>query len=65
MNVVNIGDLVFTLIFILLVILFFVSLTVFVRRLSVTQRKSVENNIKVEQKLDRIIELLEQDKTNK
>ncbi|WP_194841131.1 DUF4083 family protein [Sporosarcina cascadiensis] len=62
---VNIGDIVFTTIFILLIILFFVSLTVFIRRLSVTQRKRAENNVKVERKLDRIIELLEQDKSNK
>ncbi|WP_245698250.1 DUF4083 family protein [Sporosarcina ureilytica] len=33
--------------------------------MSVTQRERAENNVKVEQKLDRIIELLEQDKTNK
>lgn len=65
MNAVNMGDIVVTMIFILLVILFFVSLTLFIRRLSVTQRKKAENNIKMEQKLDRIIELLEQDKTNK
>lgn len=65
MNAVNMGDVVVTIIFILLIILFFVSLTLFIRRLSVTQRKKAENNIKVEQKLDRIIELLEQDKTNK
>lgn len=62
---VNIGDIVFTTIFILLIILFFVSLTVFIRRLSVTHRKRAENNVKVERKLDRIIELLEQDKSNK
>ncbi|MCM3743230.1 DUF4083 domain-containing protein [Sporosarcina luteola] len=62
---VNIGDIVSTTIFILLIILFFVSFTVFIRRLSVTQRKKAENNLKMEQKLDRIIELLEQDKTNK
>lgn len=65
MSAVNIGDIVATIIFILLIILFFVSLTLFIRRLAVTQRKKAENNMKFEQKLDRIIELLEQDKTNK
>ncbi|WP_262175077.1 DUF4083 domain-containing protein [Saccharococcus sp. Marseille-Q5394] len=62
---VNIGDIISTTIFILLIILFFVSFTVFIRRLSFTQRNKADNNIKVEQKLDRIIELLEQDKTIK
>lgn len=62
---VNIGDIVFTTIFILLIILFFVSFIVFIKRLSVTQRKRAEKTTKMEQKLDRIIELLEQDKTNK
>lgn len=61
---VNVGDIVFTTIFIL-IILFFVSFTLFIRRLLVTQRKSAENNRRVEQKLDRIIELLEQDKMDK
>jgi len=65
MDAVNVGDIIFQLIFILLIILFFVSLTLFIRRMSVTQRKRAENNTKVEQKLDRIIELLEQDKLNK
>lgn len=65
MDVVNVGDIIFQIIFILLIILFFVSLTLFVRRMSITQRKRAENNMKVEQKLDRIIELLEQDRPNK
>lgn len=33
--------------------------------LLITQRKGAENNSRVEQKLDRIIELLEQEKLNK
>lgn len=65
MDVMIVGDIVFQLIVILLIILFFVSITLFLRRLSITQRKRAENNTKVEQKLDRIIELLEQDKSNK
>lgn len=65
MDVMIVGDIVFQLIVILLIILFFVSITLFLRRLSITQRKRAENNTTVEQKLDRIIELLEQDKSNK
>lgn len=65
MDAVNLGDIVFQAIFILLIILFFVSLTLFIRKMSITQRKRVENNTKVEQKLDRIIELLEKDSSNK
>lgn len=65
MEVVNIGDIVFQMIFILLIVLFFVSLTLYVRRISINQRKRVQNNAKIEQKLDRIIELLEQGKLNK
>lgn len=65
MSIVNIGDVVSTLIIIVLIILFFVSITLFFRKMSATQRKRAENNIKVEQKLDRIIKLLEQDKRNK
>ncbi|WP_260842048.1 DUF4083 domain-containing protein [Siminovitchia fortis] len=61
----NIGDIVFQMIFILLIVLFFVSLTLYVRRISINQRKRVQNNAKIEQKLDRIIELLEQGKLNK
>ncbi|WP_313957123.1 DUF4083 domain-containing protein [Siminovitchia fortis] len=65
MEVMNIGDIVFQMIFILLIVLFFVSLTLYVRRISINQRKRVQNNAKIEQKLDRIIELLEQGKLNK
>ncbi|RWR04840.1 DUF4083 domain-containing protein [Siminovitchia fortis] len=56
---------VFQMIFILLIVLFFVSLTLYVRRISINQRKRAQNNTKIEQKLDRIIELLEQGKLNK
>lgn len=62
---VTVGDIVFQIVFILLIVLFFVSLMLFIRRMWNTQRKNAENNMKMEQKLDRIIELLEQDRSNK
>ena len=50
---------------ILLVILFFVSLTLFVRRLTINQSSRVDEMAKIEQKLDKVIELLEQKDANK
>lgn len=62
MGVVSFGIMV---LIILLVILFFVSLTLFVRRLTINQSSRVDEMAKIEQKLDKIIELLEQKDANK
>ncbi|QOR68201.1 DUF4083 family protein [Cytobacillus suaedae] len=58
----NIADIVFQLFIFLLIILFFVSIGAFVRSLFKNQRTNVQQNSQIEQKLDRIIELLEKDK---
>lgn len=65
MEIVNIGDIVFQVIVLVLIILFFLSLTLFIRKLLISQRKRTEINTKVEQKLDKIIELLEESRSNK
>lgn len=62
MGVVSFGIMV---LIILLVILFFVSLTLFVRRLTINQSSRVDEMAKIEQKLDKVIELLEQKDANK
>lgn len=62
MGVVSFGIMV---LIILLVILFFVSLTLFVRRVTINQSSRVDEMAKIEQKLDKIIELLEQNNANK
>ena len=56
---VNLGDIVFTSIFILLITLFFVSLVLFIRSWSRNQNKNNQKNINIEQRLDKIIVLLE------
>ncbi|MBE4907506.1 DUF4083 family protein [Bacillus luteolus] len=58
----NITEIVFQLIIFLLVILFFVSIGAFVRSLFKNQRSNEQQSSQIEQKLDRIIELLEKDK---
>lgn len=55
------GEIVFGAVVILLIILLFISLTLCIRRMLITQSKSAENNKKVEEKLDKIIELLERE----
>ena len=59
---VNIGDIIFQVVVFLLIILFFVSLASFVRTLIKNQKRSVQSNSMIEEKLDKIIELLEKDK---
>jgi energy-converting hydrogenase Eha subunit H len=62
---INIGDIVFTSISLLLVILVCVALTVSIRKLSKDQKKKAQNSRKIEQKLDKIIALLEQKEIDK
>ena len=59
-TVVHFGDIFFTVLILLLVILFFVSLALFVRSRSRNQKKQIVQTEMIEQKLDRIIDLLEQ-----
>ncbi|SEM94454.1 DUF4083 family protein [Lihuaxuella thermophila] len=47
-----------------LVILFFISFVRFIYTLLTTQKKSVEHGANIEKKLDRIIELLEKNRTH-
>nr|WP_269135892.1 DUF4083 family protein [Sporosarcina cyprini] len=56
------GDIFFTIVFLLLVILFFVSLTLFLKSRSGNQKKQIVQTQQIEQKLDRIIDLLENEK---
>ena len=65
MTVVDIGGIVFQVIVILLILLFILSFTLFIRRMLITQKKKAEDSMKMDQKLDKIIELLEQEKSNK
>lgn len=58
----NIGDIIFQLIIFLLILLSLVSIGGIVRSLIKKQRTTVHQNSQIEQKLDRIIELLEKDK---
>jgi len=64
-TVVDIGGIVFQVILILLILLFILSFTLFIRRMLITQKKKAEDSMKMDQKLDKIIELLEQEKSNK
>nr|WP_312855525.1 DUF4083 family protein [Litoribacterium kuwaitense] len=54
-------DITFQLIIIALIILFFVSLTLFVRRLMINASVKRKQAANAEKKLDRMIELLEKD----
>jgi len=65
MRTMDIGAMVFQGIIFLLVILFFVSLILFVRRILTNQATKAQNSVEIEKKLDKIIELLEQDKSKK
>ncbi|SDI79990.1 DUF4083 domain-containing protein [Alteribacillus bidgolensis] len=56
------GDLIFSVVILMLIILFAVSFTLFVRRLIINLNRKYRSSNKVEEKLDRIIELLEKDK---
>ena len=58
-STVNIGDVLFTSIFILLVVLMFVSFAVCMKNCSKNQKKKIRNDKNIEQKLDKIITLLE------
>ena len=65
METFNTVDLVLQGFFFLLVILFFVSLFLFVKRILINQKEKAANNAKLEKKLDKIIELLEKGNRNK
>jgi len=60
---INVGDTVFTVVFtvivILLIVLFFTSLAMFIKSLLTKQKTNIDQNARIEQKLDKIIELLE------
>lgn len=55
----DMGNTFLTGVVILLIILFFVSFMLFIRRSLINQRSKANNNLNMERKLDRIIELLE------
>lgn len=61
-STINLGDILFTSIFIGLIVLGILSFTLFVRTLLRSQRLNMQNNSTIEQKLDKIITLLEKDK---
>jgi len=65
MQTFNIVDLVLQGFVFLLVILFFVSLFLFVKRILINQKEKAANNAKLEKKLDKIIELLEKGNRDK
>ena len=62
---INVGDILVTSIFVLLIILFFVSLVLFIRFWSRNQNENNQKNKNIEQKLDKIIVLLEKNENNK
>lgn len=64
-RVVNTGLIVSQVVVLLLIILFFVSFILFVRRLLINQREKAKASLEVEQKLDKIIQLLEENNQNK
>jgi CHASE3 domain sensor protein len=61
----NIVGIVFTLVVILLVTLFFISLVVFIKSQSRNRQKNIQHNIDIERKLDQIIALLEKKESDK
>lgn len=61
----DIGNIVLVGIFILLIILFFLSFMLFIRRILINQRLETKDSQNINEKLDRIIELLEKDKAKK
>ena len=62
---INIGEIVYSSMFVLLVILFFVSLVLFIKSRSRGPNKNNQKNINIEQKLDKIIALLEKKEIDK
>ncbi|MBE7120889.1 DUF4083 domain-containing protein [Bacillus cereus] len=58
----NIFTLIYTFLIIVLIVLFFISFTLFIRRLLRNNSAKKQHVINMNQKLDRIIELLEKDK---
>ncbi len=59
---VNLGDVIFTFIFIGLILIAVLSFTLFIRTFLKNQQSSIQNSQNIEQKLDRIITLLESEK---
>jgi hypothetical protein len=55
----NLGDLLFQFVFFSLLLLGIVSFTLFIRRLIINRKKEVHSSDDINKKLDRIIELLE------
>lgn len=62
---VNTGAMIFQVIVFLLIILLFVSFFLFVRRLLINQGEKVKSSLEVERKLDKIIQLLEDNNPKK
>lgn len=63
MIILAVGDLIYLLIIVILIILFFVSLGLFIKRRIISQNIKEQSLRGIEEKLDRVIELLE-DKSN-
>lgn len=61
----NIFNIIFTSVFIMFIVLFFVSLAIFIRNRSNYQKKKFQKNMDIERKLDKIIELLEKKNIDK
>jgi len=55
----NLGDILFQFVFFSLLLLGIVSFTLFIRRLIINRKKEVHSSDDINKKLDRIIELLE------
>lgn len=62
---IDMGNIVLAGIVILLIILFFVSFMMFIRRILINQGTKANNTVTMEKKLDKIIELLEKEKAGK
>lgn len=58
----NLGDIMLTSVIIFLIVLFFVSLALFMKGYLTGQRNKRKRSEQIEEKLDRIIELLEEKK---
>ena len=61
-STINLGDILFTSIFIGLLVIGFLSFGLFLRVILKSQKTKMANHINVEEKLDKIIMLLESDK---
>jgi flagellar biogenesis protein FliO len=62
MDIYNVVSIAFICVVFILIVLFVVSLSVFLRRMLINSSTRNANSVKIEEKLDKIIELLEKGK---